>query len=150
MVDKKEKYNIINTVLSEQMDILMKTGYRLKENNIEVIYPNIERYKIVFASHNRDVLFSFAEKNIRNELLDSIRVMISKDEHNFFELETYLKRIGIKNPEEKLKLTSYDGDFQERMVKFCEFITDIFSNQLSKVISGDEWINIGMDWGPYK
>jgi hypothetical protein len=150
MVGKAEKYKIIHTVLNEQMDILMKIGYRLVKKNIEVIYPNIERYKIVFASQDREVLFSFTEKNVRNELLDSIRVMVSKDEYNFFELETYLKIIGISSPEEKLKLTSYEGDFQDQMIKFCEFVKEIFSNQLRKVISGDEWINVGMDWGSYK
>lgn len=150
MVGKDQKIRIVNTVLIEQMKFLINIGYIIKENGIEVIHPNIERYKIVFSRQDRKIMFSYVEKNIRDELLDSIRIMISKDEYNSFEFETYLKAIGIKNPEENLKLINYKGNFKERMEKFCEFIKEIFSNQLLKVISGEEWINVGFDWGPYK
>lgn len=150
MVEKEEKYKIISTILPKQMDIIEIFDYKVIESRKEIIYPNIERYKVLFTNSKREILFSFVEKNIRNELLDSFRVMISKDEYSGFEFETYLKTIGIKAPEEKMRLINYEGDFKERLKKFCEFVKVIFEKHLQKVISGEEWINVSFDWGSYK
>lgn len=149
MVTKTKKYDITISVLKECIEKCCK-GYKVLRHGVKIEYPDTEIYEVVFSNNNQEIWFNYLEKNIRNEIIDSFNILILKDRQHFFSFQTYLKTIGIKNPEEKMKLINYEGDFQECLTKFCEFITGIFSNQLHKVLKGDEWINVGMDWGPYK
>lgn len=150
MVDRLVKYTTVSSCLKEQLKFLNTKGYKVINDNVEVIYPKIELLNIVFASNNRKISFSYSEKNVNGEIIDNFNIMISKDKYNFFSFDTYLKSIGIKSPKEMLTLSSYDGNFEEKMESFCVFLKDIFFCKLSKIISGDEWINIGIEWDSYK
>ncbi len=148
MVDKMEKYSIVVAELKRIFQSL--PDYEMIKTGIEIDFPERERFITVFSNSKVKIIFSYTERNIRDEVFDNFNISISRDEYIGFEFETYLKSIGIINTEEKMKLINYEGDFKARIEKFCEFINDIFSNQLRKVLSGEEWINIGFDWGPYK
>lgn len=96
-----------------------------------------------------DVSVSFSPKSNGN---DNFTVFIyNRKIGSDFCLDDWLKIHGVKNVIDSFRLSSYSGEFSERLDLFFMYLESIFSiPELMNILSGREWEEVPFNWAGMK
>jgi hypothetical protein len=64
-------------------------------------------------------------------------------------LDEYLKKMKVIN-EENFSLNNFNGEFENRLKSFFQYLHEIIDNYAADVLFGDKWENMPINWDPYK
>jgi hypothetical protein len=110
--------------------------------------------EVTFSNYDtdREILFRFTPQNPNGDVVDLAIVAIKRinTAANPLILSSYWK---AKHPDTKeiSSLQFFAGfDFETKATNFVSFVNSVFHSDLLDVVKGNFWIDIPLDWGPYK
>ena len=145
MLNAVEKKRLFRSKL-DASNWLSKMGF--SENGVEhVNATNLipEGYRINFCNKKKRTI-SFKLFSLDDKEIVAVNI-INNENGESFGLEDWLKYKNMFKSYDALRLTSYDGEFHERVDSFLIYLSGIFSTTpLVNVLEGDIWENVPFDW----
>jgi hypothetical protein len=126
----------------------------IKKDIQEISSPTkITNYDFVFISkkYNRWLFVRLQDFYNYQGIVIWINELIKKKNTNI-DLENYfISKLNNKTIKQKLifKVNS-ENDLKDGLKKIFEYINEHMDNSLKKIIMGESWIDMPVDWGDYK
>jgi hypothetical protein len=71
--------------------------------------------------------------------------------HTDLNLYDFLGTKRIENARFFMKLDNHTGEsFQEKLNSYFLWLTSVWNDDLFKIASGEMWVTLSFNWGPYK
>jgi len=153
IMKNKEEYEKFVAVFAQQIDkYILSLGYfnqgynlyedSLKLRHIEICYLNTTIQRRVNVNYS-----NFKYKDFHDA---SIVVSLGKL-NKLYPIQNILENEKITFKQNSFSLLSYEGEFEEQIILFCEYLIGVFNiPELQEWLLGKKWVDIPFDWSPYK
>ncbi|WP_016778212.1 hypothetical protein [Anaerophaga thermohalophila] len=144
-----DKINIISRFLKENVPVYFSNNLLFEKEETE------KGLNICFSTKKRTrrICFRFIEKKVTGEEINLFLINIQKfpfkTANDSMFLDEYLKKMKVIN-EENFSLNNFNGEFENRLKSFFQYLHEIIDNYAADVLFGDKWENMPINWDPYK
>lgn len=140
-------FNKLSEIFIEQFDYLSLKKFKIERE--QDIAPKGYNPYIKLSLNNKELNRRI---NIFFQLDDYIIFSISDtNKEKFLHLDNYMSFTRGKQSGDYIRLSYFKGEhILDRFTNYCFEIKKLLQTELEDVVIGEKWIEIPIDWSPYK